>query len=386
MEFNATISTSPDHNNAVREVCADLSDFKPDLAVVFASHHHGPEFTELLHGIREGTDARNLIGCTAESIIGPDREVERSPALALWAARLPGVRILPFVLDQDDLHRMDRPEDWHDRVGVPPDEQPGIVILPDPFSIDIAICLKRMDAAFPGSSIVGGMASGGTGAGQNRLLLNDQVLRQGLVGVSLSGPIRIRAVTSQGCRPVGSQFVVTRADNNIIYEGGGRPILNLVQEMYERASAHERELLQNGLHVGVVVDERLDTFGPGDFLVRNVMGIVDEKGLAVTDVVRPGQTVQFHVRDARTADEEMEALLRREVTTCGHSPAGGLLFSCNGRGTRMFQQPDHDVDLVNRFMDDCRVAGFFAQGEIGPVGHRTFVHGFTSTLILFYGA
>jgi small ligand-binding sensory domain FIST len=294
------------------------------------------------------------------------------------------VRILPFVLDQDDLQQLVQPADWHDRVGVPPDAEPGIVILPDPFSIDVAACLDRLDDAFPGSSIVGGMASGGMSAGQNRLFLNDQVLRQGMVGVSLSGPIRVRAVTSQGCRPVGSTFVVTRADSNVIYEGGGKPIMAVVQRMYDEASHEERALLQNGLHVGVVVDEHLATFGAGDFLVRNVMGIVDDKGLAVTDIVRPGQTVQFHVRDARTADEEMAALLRREVETCGHGPAGGLLFTCNGRGTRLFQQPNHDVALVNRLMDDCRVAGFFAQGEIGPISRRTFIHGFTSTLILFY--
>lgn len=383
MEFRATLSIERETSRAVDQICREVAGFEADLALVFTSHHHIPEIDGLVSAIGERLNIRNLIGCTAESIIGPDREVERAPALAFWAARLPGVQILPFYLDQSDLERFENLDEWHDRLGVRADDHPSLIVLPDPYSIDVETCLEKLDQAVSSSVIVGGVASGASGPGQNRLFLNDQTLQQGLVGVSLCGPVKISSVVSQGCRPIGTTFVVTKSQDNIIEELGGRPALEVLQEVFRTAEPAEQALIQRGLMVGRVVDEHLREFQPGDFLIRNVMGIVEQRALAVSDAIRPGQTVQFHVRDSKTASDEMNALMSTEVGKLPHPPAGGLLFSCNGRGRRLFGRSNHDIGVVNSNAADCAVAGFFANGEIGPVGQKTFIHSFTSSLILF---
>ncbi len=384
MKFVSRLSLRTETDAAVHDLCIDLKQFEADLAVVFASHHYGPEFHELVQGIYSSINCRNLIGCTGEAIIGPTAEIEARPAVSLWAAKLPDVRVLPFLLDQEDVTRLgDDPEAWHDRLGVSVDDDPSFIVLPDGFSIDIPSCLGRMDSYFPGSTIVGGIASGAEAPGQNRLFLNDQTLRQGLVGVSLSGNVEIASVVSQGCRPVGEPFVITKARDNLIEELGGKPALAVLQQVFNEAEASDQELMKRGVHVGRLVDESRRQPGAGEFLVRNMMGVSPDQALAVTDFLRPGQTVQFHVRDSLSADEEMDRLLRAERERIECPATGALLFSCNGRGRRFFRKPNHDIALVNNIVGDCPTAGFFAQGEIGPVGGRTFIHSFTSSLILF---
>jgi small ligand-binding sensory domain FIST len=383
MVFKATISANSHTSAAVTEACEPLADLSPDLLMVFVSHHHGPDFESMLAAIGEKVNARNLIGCTGESIIGPDRELEQSPGLALWAAKLPGVRVLPFVLDQNDVNGFEEAETYHDHLGITPAEAPSFIILPDPFSIDVETCLADLDGAFPGSRVVGGMASGAQGPNQNRLFLGDQILRQGLVGVTLSGAIQIDTVVSQGCRPIGETYVVTKAEQNVIFELRGRPALEVLRGVFNEAEASDQALMQQGLHIGNVVDERQDKFSQGDFLIRNLMGVAEENGLALNAFVRPGQTIQFHVRDKVSADQDMRRLLAGKVAAMSSPPMGGLLFSCNGRGRRLFGAPNHDIGLVNAVARGCQVAGFFAAGEIGPVGRRSFIHGFTSSLILF---
>lgn len=383
MDFEAAISTLTDPKAVVRQLRDSLRGMEPDLAVVFVSHHFDPEFDDLLSRLRDAVNPRNLIGCTGESIVGPDREVESAPAVSIWTARMPGVRILPFVVDQDDVTRLDEASAWQEHLGVAAREKPGIIILPDPFSIDIQRCIDRLDEAYPDAQIVGGLASGATAPKQNRLFINDQVLRQGMVGVTLSGPITMETVVSQGCRAVGERFVITRAEQNVIFELRGQPALEVIRGVYESAPAPDRALMQGGLHIGTAVDEHRGTFGPGDFLIRNLMGVVNDDAIAIGALIRPGQTVQFHVRDAKAADEDMKQLLKMKLDAMDETPGGGLLFTCNGRGSRLFGAPNHDISLINRYAKDCKVAGFFAAGEIGPVGSKTFIHGLTSSLILF---
>lgn len=383
MQFKAAISTLSDSSAAIAQLRAALEGMEPDLVLLFVSPHHAENCDALISEARDTINTRNIIGCTAAGIIGPDREVEDAPAISVWAAKLPGVRILPFVIDQNDVQSYSEAEAWHDHLGVAKDACPAFIILPDPFSVDVESCLDQLDAAYPGSRIVGGLASGAHAPGENRHFLNDQVLRQGLVGVSLSGPIAIDTMVSQGCRPIGEPFVVTRAERNVIHELRGRPALEVVRDIYATAPAADQALMQNGLHLGRVVNERLERFGPGDFLIRNLMGVVGDSALAVGTLIRPGQTIQFHVRDSRSADQEMKQLLSEKLATLPSSPAGGLLFTCNGRGCRMFGSPNHDIGVVNSIVRDCQIAGFFAAGEIGPVGNKTFIHGFTSSLILF---
>jgi small ligand-binding sensory domain FIST len=384
MIIRSTISTNEDTEGAVKEVCQTMAGMEADLVVLFASHHHADDVESLVSGVWEGVATRNLIGCLADGVIGPDHEIERAPAVALWAAKMPGVRVLPFVLDQQDIEGFEDADEWRDRIGISAGEKPGFLVVPEPFSVDAERCLERLDELFPGCTIVGGMASGGTEPKQNRLFLDDQVLRQGLVGVSLCGPVAICPVVSQGCRPVGEPFIITKAEQYVIQELRGKPAVDVLRDVFSSADPADQALMQKGIHVGRVVDERLHDFGRGDFLIRNLMGVVGETGLAINSLVRPGQTIQFHVRDSKTATDELRSLLAGKIAGMPKPPAGGLMFTCNGRGTGLFGTPDHDIKLVNSLAQGCPVAGFFAQGEIGPIGHKTFIHGFTSSLVLFH--
>jgi small ligand-binding sensory domain FIST len=247
--------------------------------------------------------------------------------------------------------------------------------------------LRRFNEDHPGIPVIGGMASGGMGPGDNRLLLGDQVLRDGAVGVRVSGAVEIRTVVSQGCRPVGEPLVVTDCDRNAILKLGGRPALDRVQELYSALPAEDRQLFQRAPHIGVVMDERQDRFGPGDFLIRNVIGVdPGHSAVFVGDLLRRGQTVQLHVRDGDAAREDLAALLEAaERDLANPGPRGALLFTCNGRGTRLFSGPNHDIGALVRVWGSIPVGGFFAAGELGPVAGTNHLHGFTACVALFTG-
>ena len=220
--------------------------------------------------------------------------------------------------------------------------------------------------------------------GECRLLLDQRVLRDGAAAVLLSGPVRATTVVSQGCRPIGQHLIVTKAEGNLVQELGGKPALLQLKAIFDGLATSEQELVQRGLHLGRVVNEYQDRFAQGDFLVRNVMGIDPATGaIAVGDFFRPGQTVQFHVRDHRSADDEMRQLLAAFRSSAQSVPRGGLLFTCNGRGTRLFPEPDHDARLIGEYLGNIPLAGFFAAGEVGPIGGKNFMHGFTASLVLF---
>ena len=194
----------------------------------------------------------------------------------------------------------------------------------------------------------------------------------------------MRTVVSQGCRPIGHTMIVTRAERNIIRELGRRPALEVLREVFDALDPDDQERVQQGLHIGRVINEYQETFHRGDFLVRNVLGADDAGGIAVTDVIRVGQTVQFHVRDADSADEDLRTLLENErLSRPSAKIAGALLFSCNGRGTRLFPGPTTTSAVIHRQLGPVPVAGFFAMGELGPVGGQNFVHGFTASVVLF---
>ncbi len=383
MKCISRLSLRRETDDAVHDLCVDLKSFNADLAVVFATHHFGPEYPDLVEGIYKTINCRNLLGCTAEGVIGPTAEIENQPAIALWAARLPDVSISPFVMDQHDLVTLEEHGGLCEVAGVCSDDCPSFIILPDPFSIDIQECLDVLDSSFIASTVVGGMASGASEAGQNRLFLNDQTFRQGLVGVSLTGNLRVDSIVSQGCRPVGRPYVITSVRENLINELGGRPAVSVLQELYSSVDERDQESMRRGLHLGYIPDENQDESGQGTFLVRNMLGITEDKAIAIGAYFRPGQTVQFHVRDAQSATDELNDLLTNYSSNYHGQVAGALLFDCNGRGRSFFNQRDHDIRIVNQLLPDCQTAGFFAQGEIGPIGGHTFVHGFTGSLAFF---
>lgn len=385
----AALSTASDLQRAVSEVCdqalATLGG-TPDLAVLFVSADRAAACGEIAGQVCDRLGTENLIGCTAESVAGTGREVEGETALSLWLARLPGAQVLPMHLS------FARTPDGGAILGWP-DELLGawpapatLLALGEPFSFPAEFLLERMNEDHPGLAVVGGMASGGTQPGENRLIWGRQMLSEGTVAVLLSGAVCVRTVVSQGCRPIGRHFVITRAEQNAIYELGGKPAVVQLHEVLVTLPNREQEMVRRGLHLGRVVSEYQDRYEQGDFLVRNVLGIDPESGAVVIgDYVRIGQTVKFHIRDWQTADADLRQLLAAARQQAGGRTRGGLLFTCNGRGTRMFPEPHHDAAAIGAALGDIPLAGFFAAGELGPVAGKNFVHGFTASIALFEG-
>ena len=380
MAFGAALSEHPLTTHAVGEVIGAVLERvgeQPDLALLFVTQAHGGAMEDIAATVRAALKPTTLLGCTASSVVGNAREVEERPAVALWAGHV-GL-VLPVVL------RLESRPDGTAIVGWPAEPPPGasaLVLLADPFTFPTDAFLRGLreqaDTTLP---VVGGMASAGQGPGGNRLVADSSIVTEGAVG-ALVGGVRVDSVVSQGCRPVGAPFVVTRAESSPhgtrIYELGGRPALERLQELVSGMAADDRALLQRGLHLGRVIDEQRVEYRRGDFLIRNVLGGDPETGmLQVADEVEVGGTVQFQVRDGASADEDLREMLS------GRQADGALLFTCNGRGTRLFGVPDHDAGVLADQFGQAAVAGMFCQGEIGPVGSESFVHGFTASVALF---
>ncbi|HUY34488.1 MAG TPA: FIST N-terminal domain-containing protein [Pirellulales bacterium] len=386
LRFAAALSTASDTRQAVIEVCqaaCERLNTQADLAFVFASAQHAARFDELAAGVAERTGARVHLGATGESIVATAREIEGQPAVSLWLASLPGASIQPLRLDFERTAEGGTFVGWPDELAAEWPAGATLVLLADPFTFPADLLLERLNEDRPGVPVLGGMASGGYAPGENRLLLNRGVCEQGAVGALIHGPLSIRAVVSQGCRPIGRHFVVTKAERNVIAELSGRPALLQLQEIFDKLSPREQKLAQQGLHVGRVVNEYQGEFVRGDFLVRNCIGADRRTGaIEIGDFIRPGQTIQFHVRDAQTADEDLRELLLAS-RQAGHEAHGALLFTCNGRGTRLFDRPHHDAAVLAEVLGGIPVAGFFAQGEMGPIGGKNFLHGFTASAALF---
>ncbi len=273
---------------------------------------------------------------------------------------------------------------WPDSLVDSDPKESLLLLFGDPFTLPIDSLLSQVNEDHPGLPVVGGMTSGARGAGESRLLLDKGVHALGAVGVHLRGRIGARTIVSQGCRPVGKPMVVTGVHENIIESLGGQTPLAQLQELWPTLCTSEQELFRNGFHIGRVMNEYQGEFSRGDFLVRNVMGLDQKSGaLAITDHLRVGQTVQFHVRDAQSATEDLHTLLKRDRKNERCPPAGGLVFTCNGRGQRLFGTPDHDAQAIRAEMGAIPLAGFFAQGELGPIGRQNFIHGFTASVLLF---
>jgi small ligand-binding sensory domain FIST len=383
MKVGAALTTNSDARSAgveaTTEAARRLGDREQDLAVVFASAHFGPRADAVLDAVYEAASPRALIGCVAEAVVGTGREVESQPAVSVWLANLDaGVRT--FHCGFDKRNGGGAFSGW------PPDEAAAYLLIADPFSFPADLLLKQLNERTLGSAlIVGGLASGGTAPGETRLFLDRNVVESGAVGVALTGNVEVVALVSQGCRPIGHPLTVTRADGNIILELGGQPPTQRIQELYASLPQHDRELMAQGLLVGRVIDEYKTDFERGDFLVRSVIGADPNSGaIAVGETVGVGETIQFHVRDEASADEDLRATLKVAQDRVGDRKiAGGLLFTCNGRGSRMFSTPDHDASLLASELDAAPIAGFFCAGEVGPVGSKTFLHGFTASMALF---
>lgn len=381
--IGAGVSTEPDPlaaaTAAARSAAQALGGAPADLALLFASGSHlvAPEAT--LEGVHAELAPGALIGCGAGGVLGEGRELEQGTALAVWAAAFEEGEATPFhaaVVGEESEFQV---------AGLPGlDGSSGVLLLSDPYSFPTDVVLDALAQDAPTVPVLGGIASARTAAGDAALFCGENVCDSGAVGVSLRG-VEMLPCVSQGAAPIGREVTITAAEGNVIQELAGRPALEMLQVIIAELSPRERGLVAGGLLIGVVIDGGKPEYEQGDFLVRGVLGADSESGsLVVGAPVQAGQVVRLHARDARSADEDLhQALKLRVQALAGEQPAGALVFTCNGRGSGMFGIPDHDVEAIEHELRGAPAAGFFAAGEIGPVGGRSFLHGFTATLAVF---
>lgn len=383
-QFTVALSRKADTEAAARdladEIRTKLGSASVDLACLFFSSHHVGRAELLAKTLSHSLHPRLMIGCSGEGIIAGAEELETAPAVTLWTACLPNVTIEPVRLSfsptQDQFNLSGWPE--------PDVTDSTFLLLADPFTMPMQEVLSLLEDRYPGTAAIGGLAGGGQDAGENRLIFHDEVFDKGLVGVRLSGPLEIRPIISQGCRPIGERYVVTKAEHNLIHELGGTPALQRLQAVFESLGGEDRRRAHRALHIGIVIDEHRNRFERGDFLVRNLVGADQTTGaVAIGDVVQEGQTVQFHLRDAQSASEDLNLLLASDRTQHRNAPLGALVFSCCGRGQGLFGRLNHDSEAIAERLGAIPTAGFFAQGEIGPVGGRNFLHGYTASMAIF---
>lgn len=390
MKWVSTISTKESLEDCIEEATADirnqLGELEAHLTLVFISPHFREKFKRVPPILRERLVTGTMIGCSGGGIIGGGKEIEHKPAFSITAAHLPGVKIKGFHTDTINPPEGETsPTVWRQWLGVEADGEPQFIMLADPFSFRGEEVLGGLDFAWPNSPKVGGLASGAQSAGGNALYLDDQTHSQGMVGVALSGNIQLDTIVAQGCRPIGEPMNITKSQDTLLQEVAGKPPLHVLQDMLESLNEYDRKLLQTSLFLGIEMDPLKDNPGQGDFLIRNVTGINQSTGaLSIGALLREGQLVQFHLRDKVMSAEDLRLLLSKYKELPGASSAeGALLFSCMGRGEHLYGEPDHDSNIFKEKIGDVPLGGFFCNGEIGPVGKTTFLHGYTSSFGIF---
>jgi small ligand-binding sensory domain FIST len=352
---------------------APLAGEAPDLLVVFAAAAYRQDYVDLLREAADRTRATEVAGCSASGVIAGAREVEAQAGVAALALRLPPGSLLSVCHVSADA------ADSAELVGMPARACHGMVLLADPFSTDVGGLIGRLERDYPGVPIVGGLATGFPGAHWTAVFHGSHVAEDGAVVIGLGGSVGVRPVVSQGCEPIGQPWTVTDASEHIVRSIGARPAYQVLVETVQGLDPLERERVSGNLLVGLAMNEYRDEFKRGDFLIRNLIGIDPSSGaIAVAAQPRVGQTLQFQIRDARAADEE----LRHMLGGLSVGPAAALLFACNGRGAGLFGAPDHDARTVREVLGPLPLAGLFCNGEIGPVGAATYLHGFTASLAL----
>jgi small ligand-binding sensory domain FIST len=377
------LSTAADpHAGAVQaaaKVATEMAGETIDVVVVFASGAHlaAPEATlEGVHGVLE---PEVLIGCGAGGVVGAGREIEGGTAVAVWAATFDDGEVSTFHAEVTEV------EDGLSVSGVPDLRGAGgAILLPDPYSFPTDAVLAELHERAPGVPVLGGVSSARTLRGQAALFLGEEVVSGGAIGVRFDG-IELLPCVSQGATPIGPELTITAGEGRIIQELAGRPALAALRSVIEELGDAEREILAEGMLLGIVVEQGQPDYVHGDFLVRSVLGGDPEHGtIAVGAPITAGQVVRVHARDATSADRDLhEALGLRRQALGSDAPAGALMFTCNGRGRGMFGVADHDATALTAELGAIPTAGFFAAGEIGPVGGESFLHGFTATVAVF---
>jgi small ligand-binding sensory domain FIST len=388
MRFISAASTEIDFEDAlkdlVQQTLAEAGDVVLDLVVVFFTVHFMHAAGEIVKDLRAALQPGLLVGCTAEGVISRDREIENAPSISLLAATLPGSQLHTFILKPDSLDwaRLLLDEQKFLRAVSAPEKTQLFMLLGDPFSTPMEDLLEAFNHFYPGIPVVGGMASAALRPNGNLLFVNDHILHEGAVGVAFAGAMDVDIIVSQGCRPIWRPFKVVQAYRNQIINLEDRAPLAWLQDLIPGLTEEDKLLLQSGMYVGLAVKPEQETLGRGDFLIRGVVGIDQESGaIAIGDSVMDGEIIQFHLRDAVTAQEDLEMQLIPQMFR--EKALGGLLFDCNGRGTRLYDRPNRDIYVIQQNIQNAPLAGFFCAGEIGPIAGINYMHGHTAVLALF---
>lgn len=396
MKWASSISTATSLETAAEEAASRLEERlggeAADLVIAFVSTPHREEFERLPALVRGRLGSGVLLGCSGGGVVADGREVEQRPALGLVGAVLPDVEIKPFhIANRDVTAAAKGPE--ADQVlarslGVEAGTPTHVIVLPEPFSFESEPLLALLDSALPGGRTIGGLAGGGAEPDTNALYLGASMYQSGAVGVALRGDIEIDTVVAQGCRPIGDPMFVTSSTRNVVHEIDGRRAIDALRTVYGTLDRDDKELFRHSLFMGIVMDRHRREYGRGDFLIRNLLGVDENTGaLSVAAIVPENSVVQLHLRDRRTSSEDIDAMLGDYAAACGSErPAGALMFSCLGRGAGLYGHAGHDSEVLRRHLGDVPLGGFFCNGEIGEVGGRSFLHGYTSSFAMFRSA
>jgi len=390
MKWVSALSKQTDIDAAVQEaseqITHQLGSDHADLTVIFVAPQYREFYDKVPDLLNRYLKPGMLFGCSGGGIIGNAEEVEQQAAFSITCAKMPGVKIQPIYSETKELPNQDTsPSVWREWLNVNIEDQPHFVFLADPFSFRGEEFLAGIDFAYPNAKKVGGLASGAQSLGGNALYLGDKIYNNGLIGVALSGDIEVDTIVAQGCRPIGEPMKITDCQDTLLKKLDDKPTLEVLQELNETLSDSDKKLLQTSLFLGIEMDPMKDEPKQGDFLIRNLMGVDRESGaLAIGAMLRAGQLVQFHLRDKQMSAEDLDMMLTRYLSQ-GHAEnaSGALLFSCLGRGKYLYGEANHDTNMFRNKLGEIPLGGFFCNGEIGPVGNTTFLHGYTSSFGIF---
>lgn len=355
------------------------------LGLIFMSPKFFPHARSVLELVRVHARVPLLVGCSSQSLIVGACEVEENAGISLGLYALPDSELKAVHFNQEQVETAEGSEFWPLETGIERNRTNGWLAFIDPFHLDSETWLKTWNEAYAPSPVFGGLASGDFADQTTQVYLNGEVFEEGGVALSVGGDVRLLGVTSQGCTPIGDTWTLTRVEQNVIHEIGNRPAYEVLAETFNGLSAEEQKKARGNLFIGLVINEYLDEFHRGDFLIRNLLSADPRSGsIAVGALPRLGQTVQFQRRSAAAATEDMDELLARARRELAGAPVyGACLCSCNGRGQNLFGRPNHDAEMIQQRLGPIGLAGFFCNGEIGPVGQKNFLHGYTASLALF---
>jgi len=390
MHWCSSVSNSPSLDLAIedvtREISKKLGNNKPDLGLVFISSHHSSSYEEITKKIKEKINCEFILGCSGSGVIGEGKEFEYLPGVSLTVASLPNVTLKPFHFTQDILPNPDEsPDAWKESVDVLDDDPKTIILFPDPFSIRTEYVLDGLDFAFPNTKIIGALASGGNKPGDNALFVNGETYSKGCSGVVISGDFELDILVAQSCRPIGEPMIVTQSNNNVINELDSDLPIVAIKKLYDELPEDEKGIMNNALQIGILMDRLGDIDDEITYMIRNISSIDKDTGsISIGESITDGQVVQFHLRDSGAAQEELKKMLTEYKINDDQIIKSTLMFSSVGRGKYLLGESHHDINLYKNIIDNnSPITGFFSNGEISPIGDRTYLHGYTSSFAIF---